>query len=428
MALQTVEVAAPEPGLTPDDMVARAEALQPLLRERQAETEQRGVMSEDTHQRLVDAGFYRVVQPRRFGGYEFDLPTFFRVAVALARGCPSTGWCYTLSAGHVVPLSSAFSERAQRELFGATGHFEAPHRPDALGTARPADGGYVINGRWDYLSGVPFATHLMGGCHLLNADGSRREGADAVVLQVVVPRAQFTVLDDWGDMLGFRGSGSNTAVVEDAFIPEHHAVNYAALDRTRETPGTRLHGNPMFLGHIGAQYSGHVGSAVIGAARAAVDELEHVLRTKRINAPANPESAPFRSENLDAQRDFGRALTLVDAAEGLLQHAAELHMQYGRRWRADGTPYSAEDNLRLSAMVIHGNRLAVDAMELMLATMGTSPLRDGQRMQRYWRDVSVYVAHRVANMTDAASIVARLHFGLPPTSPPAQVGPVPRVI
>jgi 3-hydroxy-9,10-secoandrosta-1,3,5(10)-triene-9,17-dione monooxygenase len=96
-------------------------------------------------------------------------------------------------------------------------------------------------------------------------------------------------------------------------------------------------------------------------------------------------------------------------------------MQYCRRWREEGVPYTAEDNMRLGAMVVHGSHLAVQAVEVMLAAVGTSPLRDGQRMQRYWRDISVYKAHRVANLTDAAPLLGRLHFGLGTPTPTQRV-------
>jgi 3-hydroxy-9,10-secoandrosta-1,3,5(10)-triene-9,17-dione monooxygenase len=88
-ASSTVEV--PDPDLTPREIVARAAAMRPELLERQQETEERTFYAQDTHEAFAEAGFYRILQPRRFGGYEFDLPTFTRVAIALARGCPASG-------------------------------------------------------------------------------------------------------------------------------------------------------------------------------------------------------------------------------------------------------------------------------------------------------------------------------------------------
>jgi 3-hydroxy-9,10-secoandrosta-1,3,5(10)-triene-9,17-dione monooxygenase len=98
-------IAPPEPGLTPDEMLERVRALVPTLRERQAATEAAGRVLDETQAALVDAGLYRAMQPRRFGGYEFSLRDFVRVMTEVSRGCPSTGWSVTLTAGHPHLLS-----------------------------------------------------------------------------------------------------------------------------------------------------------------------------------------------------------------------------------------------------------------------------------------------------------------------------------
>src|SRR5690349_3127556 len=90
----------PEPALTPAEMIARARALRPMLRRAQADCETQGQVSAEVNAALIRAGLYRVVQPRCFGGYEFDVPTFFRVMTEVARGCPETGWVLALTAGH----------------------------------------------------------------------------------------------------------------------------------------------------------------------------------------------------------------------------------------------------------------------------------------------------------------------------------------
>src|SRR5262249_44512961 len=103
-------IAPPEPELTPAELLARAEALRPALRERQAATEATGRLLDETHAAFVEAGFYRTLQPRRFGGYEFPLRDFVRVMSAVSRGCPSSGWVLALTAGHP-HLLGHFSER-----------------------------------------------------------------------------------------------------------------------------------------------------------------------------------------------------------------------------------------------------------------------------------------------------------------------------
>jgi 3-hydroxy-9,10-secoandrosta-1,3,5(10)-triene-9,17-dione monooxygenase len=76
---------APEPDLTPRELIARAVALRPRLVEQQAQTEERTYYSQEMHEEFVRAGFYRLYVPRRYGGYEFDVPTYMRVMLELAR-------------------------------------------------------------------------------------------------------------------------------------------------------------------------------------------------------------------------------------------------------------------------------------------------------------------------------------------------------
>ena len=173
----------PDPGLTPDQMVARAVALRSHLVDDQDKTEARSRYSEETHSLFTDAGFYRILQPRMFGGYEFEIPTFYRTIIEIARGCPSSGWLLCLGAGHALQLGSSFSRQAQEEVFGPDGHFIAPlsvgnvpgQRP-----ARPVDGGYRVSGKWRYASGVPYSTDFMG---LADVEG----GDPAESILVIVP-------------------------------------------------------------------------------------------------------------------------------------------------------------------------------------------------------------------------------------------------
>ncbi|XDO63932.1 hypothetical protein HEP84_55905 [Streptomyces sp. RLB1-33] len=81
-------IAVPEPELTEREVIERAVAMRPALLERQPETERLTIYPKDTHEEFLRAGFYRMLQPRRYGGYAFGLPTFYRVVTEVARGCP----------------------------------------------------------------------------------------------------------------------------------------------------------------------------------------------------------------------------------------------------------------------------------------------------------------------------------------------------
>jgi 3-hydroxy-9,10-secoandrosta-1,3,5(10)-triene-9,17-dione monooxygenase len=397
----------PEPELTPDEIVGRAEALRPLLLEEQQETEDRGYYSELLHQEFLRAGFYRCLQPRRFGGYEFDLPTFSRLITAVARGCPSSGWCLCLASGHVMNLASLFSEQAQVQVFGKDGEFRAPSRGIPMGSAVPVGGGYRISGTWDYCSGVPYSTHFIPVVHVPGADPNEEPSLGLAVL----PRAQWTMLDDWGDVLGMRGSGSHSIRVDNALVPAHFVVheNLLDVDVTGGTPGYRIHGNPMYAGRTLGFFYVEIVSIVIGAARAALDEYETILRSRTTYAPP---IVP-RYKHSDFQRPYGLALGMVDAAESTVLHAAEQYMEYCRRGVEGGEPFTPEEDMRLFTSQQHAARLAWEATELLFRTAGTSAARNGSRLQRYYRDLSMARTQFAMQYENMAQVLARLHFGEP---------------
>ena len=99
-------VAPPDTTLTPAQMIARAAEIGPTLVARQAETEERTCYAPDTHEVFREAGFYRLLVPRRYGGYEFDIPTFMRVIMHISRGCPSTGWQLCLAHAHTLLVAA----------------------------------------------------------------------------------------------------------------------------------------------------------------------------------------------------------------------------------------------------------------------------------------------------------------------------------
>jgi 3-hydroxy-9,10-secoandrosta-1,3,5(10)-triene-9,17-dione monooxygenase len=400
----------PEPDLTPEELIARAAALKPLLRKQQAENDERGSYSEELHQAFLSAGLYRTVQPRMFGGYEFDIPTFYRTMLEISHGHPSAGWCLALCASHPFLIASHWPEQAQRELFGPDGHFAAPHRVPPSGVLTPVEGGYRLTGMWDFCSGIPYATHLVCGARLPAADGPPE------VFCVAVPRSKLRILNDWGgdQTLGMRASGSHSVEIKDAFIPAHHVVPMQGLftrpeDMRDGTPGTRLHGNPMYLGRVSGPYHMSLITPVIGAAKAALDEYEEIIRTRNTTFPP----VTLRMEHEDFQRALGRAMILTDAAENLLIRGGGVYMEMCERWAADGTLITVEQNLRLWAMLQEAGRMACDAVELLFKNAGTSVTRKGSRMQRYFRDVQMYRAHPSSLFENFWAPVGRAHLGLP---------------
>jgi 3-hydroxy-9,10-secoandrosta-1,3,5(10)-triene-9,17-dione monooxygenase len=148
---------------------------------------------------------------------------------------------------------------------------------------------------------------------------------------------------------------------------------------------------------------------VVGAAWAALDEFEDILRTRKtVMPPIMP-----RFQHNDFQRAFGEATALADAAEGVLMSAGRLYMYYCRRWAEDGTPYSVAENIRLWGMVQQAGRLACESIEVVFTAAGSSAARRGQRIQQYYRDAAMYRGHVAAQRQTFATYIGRAQFGLP---------------
>lgn len=407
-ARPTPHIAAPETNVTAELLIRRAEEMIPLLREQQDASDARGHFSDEILKRFVDAGFYRILLPKMFGGYELSMGTFLEVVRVISRGHPSSGWCFCLSASHCALLASHWPEQAQRELFGPTGEFRAPHRAIPNGTITPAPGGYRITGTWSYASGIPVSTHFAGNVLMM------REGAPPEMKTFFVPKSEVTVLDDWGGgaALGMQGSGSNSVKLENVFVPESHIVGGDHLfggdiDWANGTHGTRLHGNPLYLGVFGGWYHLCFTAIMVGAAQAAIDEFDRLAHTMR--SFGKPHKL---FEDADSQRIMGEALMLTDAAEAVLRGGVARATSYFDRWQTSRAPITTPETMSVWAMAGEGARMGARAVEMLFNVATPVAAREGQKLQRYLRDVKMYLIHP-SSQPWIAEARGQTYFGLP---------------
>ena len=410
----------PEPDLTPDELIRRAIALRPKLIAAQAETEERTYYSEEMHQELLDSGFYRLYIPRRYGGYEFDATTYMRVVIELARGCVSTAWCAGLAAAHALQIASWWEEPAQAEIFG-DGDFRAASVAAPIGPARRTGEEWELNGKVGYCSGIPYSTHYMGQALIAGDDGTPTDR----MLLFVAPRSEFTVLDDWGDLLGLKGSGSQSITFKDGMIPAHWGLEdklMVDMDVSNGTPGLRLHNNPLYGGRALACFTMSLGAIMVGAAYQALDEYELMLDSKLTHLP------PMQPRRFDPdfQRWFGSALAKVATAEAALLNCADQHMELCAA-AAQGARYTYGDDMRLGCIA---REVMIQTWEIMQSeifrTAGSSAGAKGQRLERIYRDMSIGNSHRNTMLREwAFGELAREHLGLPRLGP-GNVQPVRR--
>lgn len=374
----------PEPELTPEEIIGRARTLAATLVDRQEETEQRGFYAMDTHDEFLRAGLYRILVPRRYGGYEFSLGTAMKVVSALARGCPSTAWMYSFGANHALAAATLFGEEAQDELF-AGGDFICPATVAPVGFAERADdGGWIIDGVFGYCSGSPYATHFIG--HTLVAGA---EGEPPMPMLFAVPRAQWTRLDDWGAQLGLKGSGSHSVSIDKAHVPAHFGLPGVHLGLTSVadgTPGRDLHG-PAYGGGVLSSLQFGLAAISVGMATGALDTYAELLRERQTLFPP----IVSRAEDPDYQGHFGEASGRIATAEAALTDAV-------RQWEdtaaLGAAAFTREVDLRLATICREVVRLCWTAVaDDLFPTAGSSAVRTGSRLERIWRDMSTLHSH-----------------------------------
>jgi alkylation response protein AidB-like acyl-CoA dehydrogenase len=396
-----------------DELVQCARSLREQLVAEQAETERRATYSEEVHQTLLDAGFYRMYVPRRYGGLEVDVPTFMRVGVELARGDMGAAWGACLSANHALQVGSWFPEQTQDEVFG-NGDFRAASVAAPTIRATPVDGGYRLEGAVAYCSGIPYSTYYMGQAMLPDTDAG---GMPRMVL-FIAPRAAFTQLNDWGDTLGLKGTGSHTIRFDGAVVPAHYViedVNMVDVPVQDGTPGLTLHGNPMYGGRALVIFTLSLACTLVGGGYNALDEYKRWALEKPAPLP------PFepRYENADFQRWYGGALVKLQTAEAAMMRCAEMHMEACRLNASGERPYDWPEDARLAAIAREVMVQCWEAVENHLfRTIGASAIKDGQRFERLFRDLATAAAHRNTQLReDFFRQLGAIDLGVPYPSP-----------
>jgi 3-hydroxy-9,10-secoandrosta-1,3,5(10)-triene-9,17-dione monooxygenase len=400
--------------IAPEELLERARNLRPIVEAQVEETEKLTRISEDLHRRFEQAGFYRMLMPKRYGGLETDLATYVKVWMEIARGDASAAWCGCLAANHALQLASWWPQQAQDEIFGTKADFKAASVAAPLtGFARRVDGGWELNGKVSYCSGIPYSTHYIGQAL---PEPAKKGGPPGPPLLFVAPRSAFKILDDWGELIGLIGSGSNSIVFDRAVVPAHwvlESTHMADVDVSGGTPGSRLHGNPMYATRGLGFFTMTVGAVMVGAALGALDEFEKILKARKtIRAPFVPWA-----EDPDHQRWFGTAITKIKIAEIATIESAKLQMEYGRATVEDGRPYTLGDDQLVGAIAREAYSDAWQAMQTWIFRYsGSSAARRGQKLERVLRDMAIGWSHfNTANNDWAYAEVAKSRLGLPPS-------------
>lgn len=321
------------PSTTADGaIVERARSAAAIVKAAGDRIEAQRELPADVRQALVDAGLFRLLLPRATGGLQTDIVTFAEIALIVANADASTAWC--IGQGGGCAMSASFLEPAVAErLFGSRGAVLA-WGAGVQGTAVEVPGGYRVSGRWSFASGSRHATLLGAHCKVIGADGKPRLRADGRPADrtALIPRAN-CVIDDVWQVVGLKGTGSDSYEVKDLFVAAEETIDREALD-TVKAAGT-LYRFPTIM-----IYAAAFGGVMLGISRGMIDDLKALAGTKTARGAASSmrDSQMFHAElgRLEARwralsayhfGTFGEIWEAVDAGSALtLEHRVDARL------------------------------------------------------------------------------------------------------
>ncbi|MBM3484560.1 MAG: acyl-CoA dehydrogenase [Alphaproteobacteria bacterium] len=382
---------------TPDELIARARALVPVLRGRAEACEEIRSVPAETMRDFAMAGCHRILQPTRYGGAEAPLATIVDIQSAMTSGCGSSGWVHGQNVIHNF-MVAAWPEAAQDDVWGA--------KPEAflsgiliagLGRARKVQGGWRLSGRWPFVSGVSVCDWCLFSAY---AEGGA-PGAEPETWQFILPQGSFEIIDTWR-AIGLRGTCSHDAKVDDVFVPDHRALPLEG-SRGGESPGTKVNRAAIYRAPSYALFSIVQGSSSLGMAQSVFDAYLAQAQ-KRASLVSGKSVADYGNTHLK----LGEAAASLDGARTILVNAANLAQaiaEAGRvptmvertRWRRDGA---------------FAGRLCMRAAERVLELAGGSGIYDTNPISRGYRDLRSANTHISQNWDINASNWGRAALGL----------------
>lgn len=361
--------------------LAQVTGIRQKLEDGIAESQRLGYLSPETVQALRDAGVLGIMTPDDLGGNEVDPVTAFEIIEQIGMVDPSTAWTAAILLEGAGQLATQLDAGQAAELFNGSLALKAGSlRP---GSAEKTDGGYLITGQWDFVSGIHHADFVSAAFLVDGPDGTTERR------MALIPVGEIEILDEW-KVLGMKATGSTAFKVDGVFVPEAMIFNPMATPRRTDTPLARLGMVPYVL-------QMHPGM-VLGAARRALDEIIAMAPTKRRGSRINIGTPKSLAESSWFQREIGELDAQLSAARALaLDVNRRVHeaLNEGRDAVSQGGQLDLEllDLMQTSASF--AGKTANYVITRAFRHAGAQAIADDTVLSRLLRDINTILAHGV---------------------------------
>jgi 3-hydroxy-9,10-secoandrosta-1,3,5(10)-triene-9,17-dione monooxygenase len=369
--------------------------LLPSLRERAQETEDLRRIPDDSVKSLQETGFFRLLQPARFGGLEASPVDFYRAVRMISSACGSTGWVSSVLGVHPWQLA-LYDDRAQQEVWGQEPATLISSSYAPMGRAKGVPGGYRFTGRWSFSSGCDHAQWIFLGGLVMGEDGTPVD-----FRTFLLPRADYEIDDVW-DTIGLRGTGSNDIIVNDAFVPEHRTLSFIDTGRC-VCPGQEVNTAPLYKLPFASVFSCSIAVPVVGMAAGAYDAYVGWTR-ERVRASTGGKA----SDDSFNQLRIAEAAAKIDAA--VLQIERNITEELDLATAGEKIPMPLRVRVRRDQVNATGS--AINAVDRLFESAGGRALKAGTPIQRFWRDAHAGRVHAINDPEKAQVLFGQHELGL----------------
>jgi 3-hydroxy-9,10-secoandrosta-1,3,5(10)-triene-9,17-dione monooxygenase len=370
--------------------------LLPKLRERAQETEDLRRIPEATISDLDEVGFFKLLQPEQWGGLQSDPTVFYEAVRRLASACGSTGWVAGILGVHNWHLAH-FDQQAQEDVWSADPAIRISSSYAPMGAGVVTDGGYLVSGSWHWSSGCDHASWTFVGGPVI------KDGRPVDFGSFLVPLGDYRIEDDW-HVVGLKGTGSNTLVMKDVFVPRHRFTSFKAMSDLA-SPGLQTNTAPVYKMPWGTIHPTTISTPIVGMAYGAyAAHVEH--QGKRVRAAYAGEKAkddPF------AKVRIAEAASDIDAAWGQL--SGNLATEYALLLDGEDIPLELRAKARRDQ--VRATQRAIAAIDRLFESAGATALGIDTPLQRFWRDAHAGRVHAANDAERAYVMFGNQEFGLP---------------